>query len=136
LRPKAAALPTTGNGVQGGFARALVQYGYIARDGSEMDKGIRSNFLDSKKQVRTWLKGVPERKKRYWLSASVGCSTVEDDLPGAFTWLVDQFRHQLTDTAAVQFAALNYDIAPADLFEFAKRLHDSPASWPARIRGS
>jgi hypothetical protein len=36
-----------GNGVHGGFARALVQYGYTARDGSEMDNSIRSNFKNA-----------------------------------------------------------------------------------------
>src|SRR5262245_20112053 len=61
-----------GSGVQGGFGDALVQYGFTNRDGSPMDKGIRSNLkalLDNEKDVRAWWLKVPERKKRDWLSA-------------------------------------------------------------------
>ena len=62
-----------GSGVQGGFADALVQYGFSARDGSSpLDKGIRSNLKElrrNEKDVRGWWGGVPENKKRDWLSA-------------------------------------------------------------------
>jgi len=62
-----------GMGVQGGFAEALAQYGFTARDGeTAIDKGIRSNLkelLDNEQAVREWWKTVPDRKKRDWLSA-------------------------------------------------------------------
>src|SRR5262249_43636233 len=61
-----------GTGDQGGFARALMQYGFTNRDGGPMDKGIRSNFnalLENEDEVRAWWNGVPERQKRDWLSA-------------------------------------------------------------------
>jgi hypothetical protein len=62
-----------GSGVQGGFADALVQYGFTARDGeSALDKGIRSNLkelLENEPQVRAWWGKVEERKKKDWVSA-------------------------------------------------------------------
>jgi hypothetical protein len=62
-----------GSGVQGGFADALVQYGFTARDGeSPMDKGIRSNLkdlLENEPKVRAWWGSVAESKKRDWVSA-------------------------------------------------------------------
>jgi hypothetical protein len=62
-----------GSGVQGGFADALVQYGFTARDReSPMDKGIRSNLkelLADEQAVRDWWRSVPESKKRDWVSA-------------------------------------------------------------------
>jgi hypothetical protein len=62
-----------GMGVQGGFADALVQYGFVARDGENaIDKGIRSNLkelLSNEQKVRDWWKTVPDRKKRDWVSA-------------------------------------------------------------------
>lgn len=62
-----------GSGVQGGFADALVQYGFTARDdNSPLDKGIRSNLkelLKHEKDVRAWWVKVPGNKKRDWLSA-------------------------------------------------------------------
>jgi hypothetical protein len=62
-----------GTGVQGGFAAALMQYGFTTRDGlAPIDKSIRSNFkalLDNEPRVRAWWQTVPESKKRDWLSA-------------------------------------------------------------------
>jgi hypothetical protein len=62
-----------GNGVQGAFSDALVQYRFTARDReSAIDKGIRSNLkemLASEQAVRDWWTSVPEKKKRDWISA-------------------------------------------------------------------
>ena len=60
------------SGIQGGFADALVQYGFTSRDGGPMDKHIRyclGQLRESEEKVREWWHSVPERKKRYWLSA-------------------------------------------------------------------
>ena len=60
------------SGIQGGFADALVQYGFTARDGGPMNKAIRSHLktlLENEQSVRAWWTKVPERTKRDWLSA-------------------------------------------------------------------
>jgi hypothetical protein len=60
------------SGISGAYGDALVQYGFIARDGGPMNKAIRSFYntlLEHEATVRTWWEAVPERKKRDWLSA-------------------------------------------------------------------
>jgi hypothetical protein len=62
-----------GSGIRGDFGAALVQYGFTARDGSAMNKAIRSHLKELREkeaEVRKWWSSVPERKKRDWLSAS------------------------------------------------------------------
>src|SRR5262245_10673895 len=61
-----------GSGVQGNFADALVQYGFVNRSGEAIDKAIRSHLkslIDHEVEVRAWWGGVPARTKRDWLSA-------------------------------------------------------------------
>jgi hypothetical protein len=63
-----------GKGVQGGFARALIQYGYTTLDGlAPIDKSIRNSYkelLDNETAVRAWWQTeVPAEKKQTWLSA-------------------------------------------------------------------
>jgi hypothetical protein len=60
------------SGVQSGFADALVQYGFTARDGGPMNKAIRSHLKalhENEQAVRAWWASVPARTKRDWLSA-------------------------------------------------------------------
>src|SRR5262249_19239829 len=60
------------SGVQSGFADALVQYGFTARDGGPMNKAIRSHLKalhENEQQVGAWWASVPARSKRDWLSA-------------------------------------------------------------------
>ena len=60
------------SGIQGGFAAALVQFGFTARDGGPMNKAIVSHFKglhDNEQAVRAWWASVPDKKKRDWLSA-------------------------------------------------------------------
>lgn len=66
-----------GSGIKGGFADALVQYGFTSRDGGPMNKAIRSfhkTLLDHEAEVRKWWDSVKEPKKRDWLSAKAICS--------------------------------------------------------------
>ena len=45
------------SGTQGGFGDALVQYGFVARDGGPMNKAVRSHLktlLDNEESVRAW----------------------------------------------------------------------------------
>jgi hypothetical protein len=61
-----------GSGGQGAFAAALIQYGFINRDGGPIDKSIRSNLremLENEEAVRAWWNKVPDRTKRDWVSA-------------------------------------------------------------------
>jgi hypothetical protein len=65
------------SGIRGAFGDALVQYGYIARDGGPMNKAIRSfhkQLLDNEAAVRAWWAKVPDPKKRDWLSAKAICT--------------------------------------------------------------
>lgn len=60
------------SGISGAYGDALVQYGFIARDGGPMNKAIRSFYntlLEHEAEVRAWWEAVPERTKRDWLSA-------------------------------------------------------------------
>jgi hypothetical protein len=60
-------------GSRGDFGDALVQYGFTARDGSAMNKAIRSHLKELRENeaaVREWWSSVPPRKKREWLSAT------------------------------------------------------------------
>jgi len=62
-----------GTGVQGGYADALVQYGYTSRNGGPMDKAIRNDFnelRDNADDVRRWWEGVKDDKKPRWLSGT------------------------------------------------------------------
>jgi hypothetical protein len=57
---------------RGGFEQALVQYGFVDRDGGPLHKSIRSDYtalLREEPKVRAWWATVPERRKRFWLSA-------------------------------------------------------------------
>ena len=63
-----------GSGTQGSFGDALVQYGFVARDGGPINKAIRSHLktlLDNEQSVRAWWETVrTKRGVREWLSAS------------------------------------------------------------------
>jgi hypothetical protein len=61
-----------GSGVQGAFADALVQYGFVARDGSAMNKAILSRLKEMRENeaaVRAWWSSVSAVHKRECLSA-------------------------------------------------------------------
>jgi hypothetical protein len=58
---------------RGDLGDALVQYGFTSRDGSAMNKAIRSHLKELRENeaaVREWWSSVPARKKREWLSAT------------------------------------------------------------------
>ena len=62
-----------GSGYRGAFSEALVQYGFTARDGTAINKAIRSalaELLTNETAVREWWAAVPVKRKREWLSAS------------------------------------------------------------------
>jgi hypothetical protein len=62
-----------GSGFQGAYGDALVQYGFTARDGTAINKAIRSAYADllsNEAAVRAWWESVPDKRKREWLSAS------------------------------------------------------------------
>jgi hypothetical protein len=62
-----------GSGSQGAYGDALVQYGFTARDGTAINKAIRSAYADllrDEAAVRVWWESVPDKRKREWLSAS------------------------------------------------------------------
>jgi hypothetical protein len=63
-----------GKGVQGGFAAALIQYGFTTRDGMKpINPSIRNAYkdlLENETAVREWWDTqVPDDKKDLWLSA-------------------------------------------------------------------
>ena len=63
-----------GQGVQGGFATALMQYGFTSRDGMKpINPSIRSDYADLLKNETAvcewWGTKVPDDKKDLWLSA-------------------------------------------------------------------
>ena len=60
----------TGEG-QGAYSDALVQYGFVNRDGAPLARSIRSNLdemLRSEAQVRKWWNIVPEDRRYGWVS--------------------------------------------------------------------
>jgi regulator of replication initiation timing len=71
------------SGNRGAFGDALVQFGFIARDGGPMNKAIRSfhkTLLDNEAAVRAWWTTVPEIKKRDWLSGKAICTNWKTSL--------------------------------------------------------
>ena len=68
------------SGTQGGFGDALVQYGFVARDGGPMNKAVRSHLktlLDNEESVRAWWETVRTKKQaRDWLSSECDSQTL------------------------------------------------------------
>jgi hypothetical protein len=62
------------SGIRGAFGDALVQYGYINRDGFALNKALISHYttlLDNEKDVRAWWETVKKsRPARRWVGVS------------------------------------------------------------------